>query len=443
MDMIMKLAKEEGEEKRYDVLVIGGGIAGMEASLDLADMGFKVLLVEKEPSIGGKMFLLSKVFPTLDCASCIATPKMALTAHHPNIEVMTYSEVQEIIKKDEGDFRVKILRKPRFVEEKLCTGCGQCEQACPVIVPKEFDYGMRGRKAAYIPFDTAVPRVAVIDIDHCVMCGQCEHVCPVGAINFLQIPKIIKVRVGAVIIATGFKLFPAELKKEYHFGEYPNVITAMQMDRLLSPTRPYNAVLRPFDGKEPMNIAYILCTGSRDKTVNNPQCSQVCCMYSIKQAQLIMGALPLADITIYYMDIRAFGKGFEEFYKQSEAMGVRFVKGRVAKIEMEKNGDLTVWYEDIENGGRLTKETHDLVILSVGLLPDLDVLKVFKNIKIETDELGWVKPVDENLNPTETNIRGVFIAGCSLGPKDIPDSVVEAGAAAAQCAAYLKEVRGK
>jgi len=441
MQRILQEAEEEQGEEEYDVLVIGGGIAGETASLDLANMGFKVLLVEKEPSIGGKMFLLSKVFPTLDCASCISTPRMAATAHHPNIKLLTYSEIQEIEKLGEGDFRVKILKKPRFVEESLCTGCGQCEQACPVIVPKEYDFGLRGRKAAYIPFDTAVPKIAVIDIDHCVFCGQCERACPVGAINFLQKPRIIKARVGAIIVATGYKLFPIEKKAEYMFKKLPNIITAMQMDRLLAPTRPYNAVLRPGDGKEPMNIAFILCAGSRDRTVGNPLCSQVCCMYSIKQAQLLMGALPLADITIYYMDIRAFGKGFEEFYQQAKAMGVMFIKGRVAKIEPGENGDVVVWYEDIENGGRLRKATHDLVVLSVGLLPNPEITKAFKNVKLELDDYGWVKPRDENISPVETSIPGVFAAGCILGPKDIPDTVLEAEAAAAQAAAYLKEVR--
>ncbi len=441
MERILSEAEERDTEEEYDVLVIGGGIAGEEASLTLAEMGFKVLLVEKEPTIGGKMFQLSKVFPTLDCASCISTPKMAATAHHPNITLLTYSEVKEIEKRAEGDFRVKILKKPRFVEENLCTGCGQCEQVCPVIVPKEYDYGLRGRKAAYIPFDTAVPKIAVIDIDHCVFCGQCERVCPVGAINFLQKPVIIKAKVGAVIIATGYKLFPIGRKKEYLYGKIPNVITAMQMDRLLAPTRPYNAVLRPSDGKEPLNIAYVLCAGSRDRTIGNPLCSQVCCMYSIKQAQLLMGAIPLADITIYYMDIRAFGKGFEEFYQQAKAMGVMFIKGRVAKIEPAENGDVIVWYEDIENGGRLKKAVHDLVVLSVGLLPNSEIVKVFKNAKLEIDEYGWIKPKDESKSPVETSIPGVFAAGCILGPKDIPDTIVEANAAAAQAAAYLSEVR--
>ncbi len=430
--------------KEFDVLVIGGGIAGMEASLNLADMGFKVCLVEKEPSIGGKMFLLSKTFPTLDCASCICTPKMAATAHHPNITLLTYSEVREIVKKGEGEFEVKILKKPRYVDESACTGCGLCEKACPVIVPHAYDFGLRGRKAAYIPFDTAVPKIAVIELENCIFCGACERICPPKAVNFLQEPEVMEVKVGAIILATGFKLFPAELKKDYHFGEYKNVITSMQMERLLAPTRPYNAVLRPSDGKVPYNIAYVLCTGSRDRTVGNPLCSQICCMYSIKQAQLIMGAVPLADITIYYMDIRAFGKGFEEFYKQAVDMGVRFVKGRVAKIEEKEDGNLILKYEDIDNGGRLVEAEHDLVVLAVGLLPNNEeVVKIFKNEKLELDEYGWIKQVNENTNPTMTSIRGVFAAGCATGPKDIPDSIAEAAAAATQCASYLSEVRGK
>jgi len=432
---------KELPEEEYDVVVIGGGIAGMQAALDLGDMGFKVLLVDREPSVGGFMYKLSKTFPTMDCASCISTPRMAQVAHHPNIRILVYSEVKEIYRDDKGTFKVKILEKPRYVDASSCTGCRQCELVCPVIVPDEYEWGLTGRKAIFIPFDTAVPRIAMIDMDHCTFCGQCERVCPADSIDFLQTPKWHTVKTGSVILATGFHLFPIERKKDYHYGEYPNVITAMQMDRMLAPTRSMHAIVRPSDGKEPSNIAYVLCAGSRDRTIGNPYCSQVCCMYSIKQAQLIMGALPLADVTIYYMDIRAFGKGFEEFYQQAKAMGVNFIKGRVAKIEEAENGDLIVYYEDIENGGRLSKAVHDLVVLSVGLLPNSEIAEVFKNVKLELDEMGWIISPDENTDPVKTSIDGIFVAGTARGPKDIPDSVVEGSAAAIKAAAYLNRIK--
>jgi heterodisulfide reductase subunit A len=432
---------EELAPETHDVLVVGGGIAGIEASLELADMGFKVLLVEKQPSIGGKMFLLSKVFPTLDCASCISTPKMAAAAHHPNITLLTYAEVRGVTKRDDGAFEATIVEKPRFVDASVCTSCGQCADACPVLVPKEFDYDLIGRKAAYIPFDTAVPKTAVIDLEHCILCGQCERACPAHAIDFLQLPRVHHVRASGVVLATGFRLFEAERKKEYHFGEYANVVTAMQMERLLGPTRPYHAVLRPSDGKEPGNIAYVLCTGSRDHTVGNPQCSRVCCMFSIKQAQLILGALPMADVTIYYMDIRAYGKGFEEFYQQARAMGVKFVRGKVAKITPGTNGDVTLWYEDTEAGGGVRQTTHDLAVLAVGLLPNPEAGRILTGEELKLGTGGWVESADENRHPTRTSVGGVFVAGTASGPKDIPDSIVDAAAAASECAAYLIQTR--
>ncbi len=414
----------------------------MEASLNLADMGYRVLLVEREPTIGGKMVLLSKVFPTLDCSSCIVTPKMASVAHHPNITLYTYSQVLEVWKEKRG-FRVKIRKRARYIKEELCTGCQECEIKCPVEVPDQYNFDLVGRKAVYIPFSIATPKKAVIDIDNCILCGVCERVCPADAIDFTQKDEELEVEVESIILATGFRLFDASRKELYGFGKYPNVINAMQMDRLLSPTRPYNAVLRPSDGKVPDNIAYVLCTGSRDRTVGNPLCSQICCMYSIKQAQLLMGALPLADITIYYIDIRAFGKGYEEFFQQAADMGVRFVKGRVAKIEEKENGNLLLHYEDIEGGGVKRVAEHDLVVLSVGLEPDFRTAEIFKNAELRFDEHGWVAQRDPLLFPVRTSIEGVFVAGTACGPMDIPDSILSAGAASAEAAAYIERNGGQ
>jgi heterodisulfide reductase subunit A len=433
-----ELPKEE-----YDVLIVGGGIAGMQAAIDLADMGLRVLIVDREPSVGGFMFKLSKTFPTMDCASCISTPRMAAVAHNKNIKLLTYSEIREVRKHGVGDFTARIYEKQRFVDPSTCTACRQCEDVCPVLVPSEYDWNLTGRKAVFVPFETAVPKVAVIDLEHCVFCGLCERACPANSIDFLQTPKWHTVRASSVIVATGFRLFDPKVKPEYHTEDSPNVITSMQMERLLAPTRPTHAIVRPSDGKEPSNIAYILCAGSRDNSVGNPYCSQVCCMYSIKQAQLLMGALPLVDITIYYMDIRAFGKGFEEFYTQASAMGVKFVKGKVAKIEESDNDDLLLFYEDIENGGRLSKAVHDLAVLAVGLLPYNSLAGVFKDSELTLDPVGWVKSPNEDKDPLKTSIDGVFAAGTAVGPKDIPDSIVEGSAAAVCVAAYLSNAVGK
>jgi heterodisulfide reductase subunit A-like polyferredoxin len=898
----------------YDTLIVGGGIAGMEAAQTLGDMGYRVLLVEKEASIGGKMILLSKVFPTLDCASCIATPKMATTAHHPNVTTLVYSEVEEIEKNGDGTFRVRVSRKPTYVDPNLCTGCQQCEFACTVAIPDQFNFDLIGRRAAYIPFPQAVPKKAVIEreasspcsfacpagikahgyvslvrsgrfeeafkliledtplvgtlgracfapcegqctrgalegalpiraikrfvadyyyerhpepeygppaellnrrvaivgsgpagltaayhlamkgyqvkifeaasepggllrfgiptyrlpkdvvdrdvknvtalgveietgvrigslrelkeqgfdavflatgslepmklrvqgedlegvvdcldflkevnggrridltgktvlligggnacidparvalrlnaqkviveyrrsraempafpaevaaaeeegvelcfltvptrfigdngrlkeavsqrmrlgepdesgrrrpipiegsefsmpidmaivaignapttspfkdelelnrngtvkadpqtlqtslpyvfaggdvvtgsstiveacgqgkrtafyIDRylrgetlqgvefdyrlpavsqavvlerqktykslipfgikerpsgervqdfemielpmtaegarysagrcldcgvCSECHQCINACPANAIDLDMKRQELDLEIGSLIISTGFALFPAERKFHYGYGRFRNVITAMQMDRLLSPTRPYNTVLRPSDGKVPDNIAYVLCTGSRDKTVDNPICSRVCCMYSIKQAQLTMGALPLADITIYYIDIRAFGKGYQEFFEQAEAMGTYFVKGRVSRIEAQEDGNLILHYQDINNGGQIKQAEHDLVVLSVGLLPNLEALKLFRDDQLEADEYCYVKEVDGDLSPGKTSVDGVFVAGAASAAMDIPDTILHAGAAAAQAAAYVERLR--
>ena len=897
----------------YDHLIVGGGIAGMESALTLGDMGHKVLLIEKDASIGGKMILLSKVFPTLDCSSCISTPKMAATSHHPNVTVFTNSEVEGIEKKQDGSFRVEFRRNPTFVDPAACTGCGECETACTVAIPDEFNSDMVARRAANIPFPQAVPkkarmdlrgsspcsgtcpagvkahgyvslvrsgkfdeafhlhmedaplpgslaracyapcedactrgdlegtvsirhikrfmvdryyeshpepeygppenrlaekvavvgsgpaglsaayhlakkgytatifeaapeaggmlryaipayrlpkdvvdrdiknitalgveiqtgtrvesvqslkdsgfdsvflavgtgdawkmkvagedlegvldcmeflrkansgqlsdltgktvvvigggnsaidpaRVAVrlgatkviimyrrsraempahdwevqgaldegvelqalknptrflgddgrvsqleylsmelgepddsgrrrpvpidgseatmavdmvvlaiglrpetepfknvldtnrdetiqvnaetlettipsvfaggdvvsgpasiveaigqgkraafyidrylrgasltdgtfddrlptmdkaavlgreisskrerilpielpvhqrirsfaeiegtlsedearfsanrcLDCAGCSECHECIHVCPADAIHFDLRAESLTAEVKSVILSTGIKLFDPHGKPEYGYGRYPNVITAMQMDRLVSPTKPFNSVLRPSDGKQPDNIAFVLCTGSRDCSIDNPLCSRVCCMYSIKQAQLIMGALPLADITIYYIDIRAFGKGYDEFFEQAKGMGVAFVKGKVARIEENEESNLVLSYEDIEGGGGHQEMEHDLVVLSVGLMPNTDAFRLFGDAKLDADPYAYVNEINEDLFPTRTSIEGVFAAGSASAARDIPDTILHAGAAVAQAAAVVERAR--
>ena len=895
---------------KYDALVVGSGIGGMESAIKLGDMGYKVLVVEKDASVGGKMILLSKVFPTLDCASCISTPKMAATIHHPNIDVLTYAEVEGIRDDGNGGYHAKITQKPKFIDEAACTGCRQCEMACNVAVPDEFNADMVSRRAAYIAFPQAVPKKAVIEragvspctyacpagikahgyvarvrsgeydqafdlvleatplvgslgracyapcedectrgelegplpirrlkrfiadtrygqrepkavekpeqngkkvavvgsgpagltaawqlalkgygvkifeaaptpggmlslgipayrlpndvvaddvanvtaigveiatdtrvedvgqlkrdgydavllatgthksvglrvpgddldgvdnalhflravkldegidlagkpvlvvgggnvaidaartarrlgaasvaqaslepceempahdfeveearaegitlhdgwgIDHftgegrvqgaelkvctcvfdpdgrfhpeydesqrqslacdvvivaagmgadteafgletnanrtlkadpatlqtaaphmfaagdvvtgptmittavgqgrraafmidrylqgaeldpgafdealpvvdkaevlgrqdvydrrepfessaimnaaptdfgetegpmtedeaflgaarCLDCGVCSEchacvdACPAEAIKLDMQREEIEVEVGSVVLATGFKLFPADAKPQYGYGRYKNVITGMQMDRLLAPTRPYNAVLRPSDGKLPDNIAYVMCTGSRDDTVGNPLCSRICCMYSVKQNQLIMGALPLADVTVYYIDVRSVGKGYDEFYQQAKEMGANFVKGRVSGIIETDEGNLVLRYEDIENGSTLAEAEHDMVVLAVGVQPNAEAQRLFEDGALALDDYYYVGEADEDLDPGRTNLPGVFVAGSAAGAKDIPDSILHAGAAVAQAAAHLERANVK
>jgi len=418
---------------RVDALVMGGGIAGMQSALDLADQGFQVALVEREASIGGKMITLSKVFPTLDCCSCITTPKMSAVAHHPNIRLMTYCEVQSVEALGEG-FNVSILKKPRFVDESKCTGCRDCEYECPITVPSPFDRNLGAYRAIRVPFSTAVPQKAVLDPDYCLWCGKCEKACPVGAVDFTQQAETISLEAASIVLATGFDLTPLGTKSQYGSGTLANVIDPLMMERFLAPTGPYGRVLRPGDGKEPTSIAYIQCAGSRDETLGITYCSRVCCMYAIKQAMLLNGALPLADITIYYMDIRTFGKGYEQFYQNAKAMGVEFVRSKVASIREDSDHNPIVKFEQTETG-EIVERTHDLVVLSQGIVPANSCGSGY-GISLGAD--GFVSIPAPDASPCITDRPGIFVTGTAMGPMDIVDSIVSASAAASEASAYIR-----
>jgi heterodisulfide reductase subunit A len=417
----------------FDGLVLGGGIAGLEAALSLADQDFSVAVVEKDASIGGKMIRLSKVFPTLDCASCITTPKMAAAAHHPRITLLTYCELKTLERRGD-DLVALITQKPRYVDLEKCIGCRQCEYQCPVLAPDEEQGGFAGRKAIYIPFSNAIPQKALLDPDNCILCGKCEKICPTQAVNYFQEPEDFTVTAATAVIATGFEMTPLEDKTQYGQGKIPNVITALQMERLLAPHGPYNRALRPYDGREPDNVAFIQCAGSRDQSLGVPYCSRVCCMYAIKQALLLSGSLPLADLTIYYLDIRAFGKGYEQFFQNARAMGVNFVKGKVAYLDRGDDGAVRVRYESQEAEGGVQLAAHDLVVLSLGLLPGWTPEG---RCALATGADNFIKTVKPRLAPTLTDLQGVFVAGAAAGPKDIVDSIAEAGAAAMEACCYL------
>jgi heterodisulfide reductase subunit A len=423
----------------YDALVIGGGIAGLQAALDLADQGFKVAVVEKDASIGGKMIRLSKVFPTLDCASCITTPKMAAAAHHDNITLYTYCDLKSL-EPHNGLFMARVIQKPRYVDPVKCIGCRQCEYGCPVYVPDAEQGGFSARKAIYIPFSNAVPQLALLDVEHCSLCGKCAKVCPTQAVNYFQQPEELVIQGKTAILATGYQLTPLDQKEEYGQGRIPNVITSLQMERLLAPHGPYQRFLRPSDGKEPASVAFVQCAGSRDKSLGKPYCSRVCCMYAIKQAMLLSGALPMADITIFYMDIRAFGKGYEQFFQNARAMGIEFVKAKIAKITAGEGQSAILHYENMEGDGGQARREYDLVSLSLGMVPDWNPAGICP-IAISPD--AFLKNIRPSLAPTLTNMEGVFAAGVALGPKDIVDTIAEAGAAAMEASNYLTALKAK
>ncbi|MEM1675237.1 MAG: CoB--CoM heterodisulfide reductase iron-sulfur subunit A family protein [Desulfurococcaceae archaeon] len=412
------------------VLVIGGGIAGITAALDIASAGIPVVLVEKTPSIGGKMAMLSETFPTLDCAQCILTPKMAEVARNPGIKLYTLSEVIDV-EGFVGNYRVRILKYPRKVDPSKCTVCSFCERVCPVKVPSEFNRGLSFRKAIYIPFPQAIPSSYAIDVEHCTKCGACVKVCPVGAINLDEQEEIVEEEVGAIIVATGYDLYQGLKLREYGYGKYRNVIDSLQFERLLSSSGPTGGeIIRPSDGKPVKTIVFIQCAGQRD--VNHlPYCSKICCMYTAKHVLLFKERVPDGNAYVFYIDIRAGGKGYEEFVKRiQDETGAVYIRGRVSRVYEDSSGKLVVEGVDTLSGENIIVKT-DLVVLALGMVPTLPP-DLASKLKIPIDENGFAQEVHPKLRPVEVATSGVFIAGVIQGPKDISETVVQASASASK-----------
>jgi len=425
------------EKCSRDILVIGGGIAGITSALQLGDLDFKVHLVERNPSIGGNMSKLTKVFPTLDCAQCILAPKMAEIGRNLNVNLLTYSEVLDITGRP-GNFNVKILKKPRYVI-KECTSCNDCVDVCPVIVPDEFEEGMAVRHAIYVPFPQAVPSTYIIDRDLCfksdtLACDKCFQACTRQAINFEQQPETIDLHVGAIIMATGYELYDAKRLVNYGYGIYDNVISMMELERLTSASGPTGGNVT-MTGSNVKKIAILLCAGSRDKN-HIPYCSRICCMYAMKQAYVLKKMLSI-DVHIYYTDIRATGKDYEELYWRNQESGVIFTRGKVADIWKTKNNRLNVIVEDTLTGN-ISEEEFDLVALATPMIPSSGLKDLASKIKLSLGEDGFIQERHPKLDPVDSLITGIFACGCALSPKDVRDTVSDALAAAAKASLFLK-----
>jgi heterodisulfide reductase subunit A len=420
-----------------NALVIGGGVAGIQTALDLADTGYKVYLVEKEPSIGGMMARIDKTFPTMDCSICILAPKMSDAGHHPNIELLTNSEVTEV-KGYIGNFHVKVLKKPRYVT-KDCSACGECVKVCPIVVPNEFDVGLATRHGIYTPFAQAVPATYMIDMNVClnkdgvVVCDKCMNACERNAVKFEMQPETVELEVGTIVVATGADVFDPSTIPHYGYGKYPNVITSLEFERLINAGGPSGGhLIKPSDKQIPKRVAFLQCVGSRSDRNGRLYCSNVCCMNTIKDSLLIKEHWPETEIYVFYVDIRAYGKGFEDLYKRARERGVMFIRGLPAEITEDKKTH-SLW---LVGENTLQKELYktnvDMVILSVGLESRKDSEVIQRLLTLSRNQDGFFLEAHPKLRPVDAATGGVFFAGCAESPKDIKDSVTQASAAAAR-----------
>ncbi|KCZ71430.1 polyferredoxin, heterodixulfide reductase subunit A [Candidatus Methanoperedens nitroreducens] len=418
-------------------LVVGGGVAGMQASLDLADMGFKVYLVEKEPSIGGRMARFDKVFPTNDCSICILGPKMVEVVRNKNIMIMSYSEVKEV-DGYVGNFNVKIEHKPRYLDTSKCTGCAKCSEVCPVEVPYDFNEGFGTRKAIYVPFPQAVPLRAVLDKENCINCKACARACESKAIDYDMQTTYTDLNAGIIIGAVGFKTYDPEPGHDFGYGLYDNVITAMEFERLLNAAGPTGGhVIRPSDCREPIRVGFVNCVGSRDKNTNI-YCSGVCCMYTIKNAQLLKEKRPETDHTIMYIDIRTPFRSYEESYNRARNLGVKFLRGRPVEVkENPENKNIMVRVEDTL-ANEIRNLEFDLLVLSTGVVPHDGIHKLQQLLKLSKAADGFLMEAHPKLRPVDTTIDGVYLAGVASGPKDIPYAVSQGSACAGRATILLK-----
>ena len=435
-------AGESSVTKR--ALVIGGGIAGIQTAIDIADAGYHVDIVEKTPSIGGRMSQLDKTFPTLDCSACILTPKMVEAAAHENITIHTYSEVEKV-SGFVGNFTVDIRKKARYVDINKCTGCGVCQEKCPSKkTPNEFNRGLNNRSAIYTPFAQAIPNVPVIDTTACIKfktgkCGVCEKVCQAGAINYAQQDEIITETYGAIVVATGFDTIKLDQYGEYAYGQSKDVITSLELERVMNAAGPTKGHLeRLSDGKAPKEIVFIQCVGSRcSDDRGKPYCSKICCMYTAKHAMLIRDKYPDTNVTVFYIDVRTPGKNFDEFYRRAvEDYGVNYIKGQVGKVIPQADGSLLVQGVDLLDQKQILKKA-DMVVLATAIEPNPDVRKIATMLTASIDTNNFLTEAHPKLRPVESPTAGVFLSGVCQGPKDIPETVAQAGAAASKVIGLL------